>query len=156
MQGNARVIEHLNEYLRIELTGHKQYLLAAGVFRNWGFARLHDKQEAYSREETEHAAEILHRILFLEGTPTMEDASPVGVPGSVEAQLRQDHALVHRAIVHLQAGVELCRSEDDNASRELVERMLVDEEEHLDWLESQLELIRLVGAENYLQQQIGN
>ena len=154
MQGDARVIELLNGYLQIELTGYNQYLVAAAACDNWGYPRLRDRQRAYVSEETEHAGRILHRILYLEGKPVPSDAGEIVVASSVEDQLRRDEALVRRAIVHLQGAIDYCASHGDAGSRDLLEEMLVDEEHHLDWLEIQLRLIGSLGVENYLQEQM--
>ena len=101
MKGDSRVIELLNEYLQIELTGHKQYLLAAATFERWGLTRLRDAERAYSHEETDHAAVILHRILLLEGTPNLSDAGAVSAPASTTEQLRRDEALVTLSLIHI-------------------------------------------------------
>jgi bacterioferritin len=154
MKGNARVISDLNIYLQIELTGHKQYMLASGVCANWGYRRLHERQEAYSREETEHAAKITRRILFLGGEPNVKDARDVKMTPSIQDQLEQDRGLVADAIEHLESAVEHCVSCGDGGSRALFEEMLIDEEEHIDWLEAQLTLIEQVGVAHYLQEQI--
>lgn len=154
MQGDARVIEFLNGYLQIELTGYKQYLVAAAACENWGYHRLRDRQREYVKEEMEHAGRILHRILFLEGVPAPSDAGEIVVASSVEQQLRRDEALVRRAIVHLRAAIDHCSAQSDAGSRELLEEMLVDEEHHLDWLEIQLRLIASLGLDGYLQEQM--
>ncbi len=154
MKGQARVIGFLNDYLQIELAGHKQYLLAAATFDRWGLGKLREAQQAYAREETEHAAVILRRILFLEGAPNLADACAVRSPASVEEQLRRDQALVTRAIVHLREAVTYAAAVKDDGSRVLFERMLVDEEKHLHWLEVQLGLLGGLGEKHYLQSQI--
>ncbi len=154
MKGDATVIENLNKYLQIELTGHKQYMVSAGVCANWGYRRLHEKQEAYSLEEIEHAAKITRRILFLEGDPIPKDAREVKACASIPEMLKKDFELVAYAIEHLQGAIEHCLSCSDAGTRELFEEMLVDEEEHIDWLEAELELIEQVGVANYLQEQI--
>ncbi len=154
MKGDSRVIELLNEYLQIELTGHKQYLLAAATFERWGLTRLRDAEKAYSHEETDHAAVILHRILLLEGTPNLSDAGAVSAPASTTEQLRRDEALVTRAIVQLRGAVGHAASAGDDGSRALLEHMLVDEEKHLDWLEQQLGLIATLGDKIYSHAQI--
>jgi len=155
MKGDPRVIELLNGYLQIELTGLRQYLLAAATAGHWGYATLHARQSAYVREELEHSGKILRRILFLEGTPDLATAAKATPPPSIEAQLREDHALVSRAIVHLRDAVATARQAGDETSRALFQEMLADEESHLHWLEQELTLIEQVGLANYLQQQIG-
>lgn len=154
MKGDPRVIEHLNGYLQIELTGFQQYLLAAAIAGRWGYGALYERQSAYVREETDHSGKILRRILFLEGTPDMATVAKVTPPPSIEAQLRKDHELVSRAIVYLRGAIGVARQASDDTSRALFEEMLVDEEEHLHWLEEQLTLIAQVGLAGYLQQQM--
>ena len=154
MKGDSRVIELLNEYLQIELTGHKQYLLAAATFERWALTRLGAAGRACSHEETDHAAVILHRILLLEGTPNLSDAGAVSAPASTTEQLRRDEALVTRAIVQLRGAVGHAASVGDDGSRALLEHMLVDEEKHLDWLEQQLGLIATLGDKLYSHAQI--
>lgn len=154
MKGDAKVIDNLNKYLQIELTGHKQYMLAAGMCANWGYRRLHEVQEAYSREEIEHAAKITRRIFFLEGVPVPKDARTVSPCGSVADQLKLDHELVAHAIEHLQGAVEHCFSCGDAGTREIFEEMLEDEETHIHWLEAELTQIDQIGLQNYLSEQM--
>ncbi len=154
MKGDAKVIDYLNEYLQIELTGHKQYMLAAAMCANWGYRRLQDKQEEYSREETTHAARIAQRIFFLEGLPKVSDARAVAPIDSVEAQIKKDQELVRHAIARLREAVDYCIKQADGGTRQLFEEMLVDEESHLDWLEAELTLMDQVGLQNYLAEQI--
>jgi bacterioferritin len=154
MKGEGKIISFLDEYLSIELTGHKQYLLHSCVCQNWGLQRLAEKQKAYSVEETEHAFEIAKRLLFLEGTPGLADARSIQVKSSVEEQLALDRDLIGHAIGRLRAAIAQCIEQKDGVTRDLFERMLVDEEEHLHWIESQLGLIAQVGAQKYLQSQM--
>ncbi|MEB2344553.1 MAG: bacterioferritin [Deltaproteobacteria bacterium] len=153
MQGDRRVIDHLNAYLQIELAGYAQYLQAAQACAAWGYRRLHEKQMEYSREEIEHAARITRRIVFLEGSPQPQ-AARAPVPATpVAEQLRRDHELVKHAIDHLQGAIACCEEQRDEGTRTLFEEMLVDEESHLDWLETELRAIRAIGVERYLQEQ---
>jgi bacterioferritin len=154
MKTDAKVIEYLNEYLGIELTGHRQYMLAAAAANRWGYARMEEKQEAYVREESEHALRIARRILFLEGVPVLGPLGTIDVASSVDDQLRKDHGLVSRAIVRLREAVTHCIQVRDDGTRELLTEMLVDEESHLHWLESQLTLVDQLGLQSYLQQQM--
>ncbi|GMU61073.1 MAG: hypothetical protein AMXMBFR34_28360 [Myxococcaceae bacterium] len=154
MQGDRRVIEDLDGYLQIELTGHKQYLLAGAVFERWGLSRLRDAERAYAQEETAHAAVILHRLLLLGGVPHLADVGPVTVPTSAREQLERDQSLVTRAILHLKDAIGRAQAAGDAGSRELLEEMLVDEEKHLDWLEQQLHLHGSLGEKKYLQAQL--
>lgn len=155
MQGDAGVIERLNGYLQIELTGHKQYLLAAAACAHAGLGRLREAQTAYVHEETAHAERILQRILLLGGVPVPTDLGVAAPAATAEEQLRRDEALVARAIDYLRGAVAYCASVGDEGSRALLLEMLVDEEQHLDWLEQQLRLIATLGAPAYLQQQLG-
>ncbi len=154
MKGDAKVISYLIRYFRIELTGHKQYLLHSRVCGNWGFQRLAQKQAAYSEEETHHAGRLLERILFLEGKPELEDHRTIVVVPSVQEQLELDRDLIAQALPLLREAIEHCVSCRDDASRTLLEYMVVDEEAHLHWLEMQLGLIEQVGLQKYLQFQM--
>lgn len=154
MQSHPRVLSFLNGYLAIELSGLKQYLLHACTCHHWGYAKLADKQRAYSEEEARHAFEVTRRVLFLEGRPELADARKTDVAASVREQLRLDADLVMRAIVHLREAIACALECRDHASRDLFERMLVDEEDHLRWLESQLTLIEQAGLPQYLQKQM--
>lgn len=154
MKGDEKVISYLNQYLRIELTGHKQYLLNSRISDNWGLEQLKEKQFDYSAEETQHAARLMERILFLEGEPETEDHKKIKASNSVENQLDLDRELVTFAVNLLRDAIECCTTQRDEVSRELLEEMLADEEEHLDWLEIQLDLIGKVGVQKYLQSQM--
>lgn len=153
MHGDVAVQDYLNRYLSIELTGHKQYLLHAGLCRKMGYYRLAEQQQAYSEEETSHAAGLLARLLFLCGIPTMEDVRPLQVEMAVPAQLRLDHMLISRAIDLLREAVAHCTKVNDPVSRDLFVTMLADEEEHLHWVATQLDVINTMGLANYLQSQ---
>lgn len=154
VKGSDRVVDYLNRYLQIELTGHKQYLLAAGVCARWGYHRLRDAQAAYAEEESRHAARLVHRILYLEGTPALRDAAEVTLPASIADQVQRDRALVGRAIALLTEAIACSAELADHGSFELFTEMLVDEEHHMDWLEEQATLIDQLGLASYLQQQI--
>lgn len=154
MNGDPQVIRQLDEYLSFELTGHRQYLLNAATCRHWGFARLAAAQQAYSEEETTHAARIMARILLLGGTPSMGSPRAVESRDTVAKQLESDRALVSAAIDHLRAAIGICERGHDFASRDLMAQMLDDEELHLDWLDRQLGLIARVGLQEYLQAQM--
>lgn len=153
MHGDSGVQDYLNRYLSIELTGHKQYLLHAGLCRKQGFYRLAERQQAYSEEETGHATRLLARLLFLWGIPTMQDVRPLQVEMAVPAQLRLDRALISHAIELLREAVAHCAKVNDPVSRDLFVTMLADEEEHLHWVATQLDLIDAMGLANYLQSQ---
>lgn len=153
MKGDPKVISDLNEYLSFELTGHRQYLLHAGMCRHWGFERLARIQDAYSAEETQHAARIIARILMLDGVAAPRDFRPIVGAPTVPEQLALDSELVGGAIVHLRAAITACEHSRDFVSRDLLREMLDDEERHLYWLETETALIDKVGLENYLQTQ---
>ncbi len=153
MQGNNEVITHLNRYLAFELTGIKQYLLHACSAADQGFNRLAQVQREYSGEEATHSGLIIDRILFLEGTPVLADLHPVELDPDVLVQLERDRHIVSEAIAMLRKGIAGCERVADFVSRDLLREMLADEEQHLHWLEVQLELAARIGRQNYLQSQ---
>jgi len=154
MQGNHEVIGLLNEYLAIELTGHRQYLRNSRACKNWGFGRLAAVQYDYALEEMEHAATLIDRILFLEGEPAVGVSAELAPAGSAVEQLEQDLALVGRACSQLRNAVSRSEALGDFASRDLFAAMLEDEERHTDWLETELGLVERIGVENYLQSRL--
>jgi bacterioferritin len=154
MQADPAIIEMLNEVLTAELTAVNQYFIHAKMCANWGYERLADKIRHESIDEMKDADDFIERILFLEGVPNMQRLNPVRVGETVEEQLTLDLELERDAISRYNRAITLAVEKGDNGSRELFERKLVGEESHADWLESQLELIRQVGIENYLAQQI--
>lgn len=153
MQGNSEVIDYLNRYLSFELTGFKQYLLHSRSAADQGYERLAQKQLEYSNEETAHAARIIDRILLLEGAPLLADRQAVSLDADVLAQIRADRQLVTDAIAALREGIACCERASDFVTRTLLREMLDDEEQHLHWLEVQLELADKIGVRNYLQSQ---
>jgi len=155
MKGSADIIERLNSYLSIELTGHRQYLRNSRTCAHWGFTRLAEIQYAYAIEEMEHAAEIADRILFLEGEPDMSAAARIGPVATLTGQLQQDLTLVEHACVVLGEAIARCEQQGDFVSRDLLTTMLDDEERHTDWLETELGLVERIGLDNYLQSQQG-
>jgi len=154
MQGSPAVIEMLNEVLTAELTAINQYFIHARMCDNWGYDRLAEKLRHESIDEMKDADAVIERILYLEGVPNMQRLGSVGVGETVPEQLQLDWELENAAIDRYNRGVALCVAEADNGTRDLLEDQLRGEEEHLDWIESQQELIRQVGLENYLAQQI--
>jgi len=154
MQGDAQVIEVLNEVLTAELTSVNQYFIHAMMCRNWRYQRLAKHSREESIEEMKHAQEIMERILYLEGLPNMQKYMKINVGKTVPEQHKYDLALEVDAVARLNAGVETARSAGDNGTRALLEKILRDEEEHVDWLESQLQQIDEIGLANYLAQQI--
>jgi len=154
MKGDARIIEILNEVLTAELTAINQYFVHGEMCENWGFDRLHRIIRKHSIGEMKHAEEVIERVLFLEGVPNVQRLGKVNIGETAQEVLQSDYALELEALPRLQQGIELCRELGDNNSRHLLEEILHDEEEHVDWLEAQLGLIEQVGLQNYLAQQI--
>ena len=154
MKGNAKILEALNEILTAELTGINQYFVHAKMCENWGYHRLAEKNRKESIGEMKHADELIERILFLEGVPNLQRLGKVKVGEKVVEQLKLDRQLEVDAVATLNKAIALAVDVGDNGTRELLEDMLESEEDHLDWLETQLELIKQVGEENYLSQQI--
>jgi bacterioferritin len=153
MKGSAEVIQVLNDVLCAELTGINQYFIHAMMCGNWRYKRLAEHTRKESIEEMKHAQEVIERILYLDGQPNLQKYMKINVGASVPEQFQFDLALEKDAVARLNKGVELCRSRDDNGSRALLERILKDEEEHVDWLEAQLQQIEDMGVQNYLAQQ---
>ena len=153
-KANADVIRLLNEVLTAELTAINQYVVHAKMCANWGYARLHKKLWKESIEEMEHAEHLIDRVLFLNGVPNVQRLGKINIGETVLEQLKLDTALEEEAIPRLNEGIELCRQAGDNGSRLLLEEILKGEEEHIDWLEAQLEQIEQVGIQGYLAEQI--
>ena len=154
MKGDRKVIEYLNKVLRNELTAINQYFLHSRMFKNWGFDRLADHEYHESIDEMKHADELIERILFLEGLPNLQDLGKLLIGENVSDALQCDLRLELDAIPLLQEAIVYCESVRDFISRELFEDILESEEDHVDWLETQIELIGKVGIENYLQSQM--
>jgi bacterioferritin len=154
MKGDKKVIDLLNEVLTNELTTINQYFLHARMCENWGYERLWKKVKHESIDEMKHADEIIERILYLDGLPNVQRLGKVNVGETVPEQLRLDLESEKHNIGALNRGIELCRKLGDNGTAELLEDLLVDEEEHADWLEAQLALVEQVGLQNYLAQQV--
>jgi bacterioferritin len=153
MQSTPQIIELLNDVLTAELTAVNQYFIHAKMQSNWGYQRLADKGREESFGEMRHAEELIERILYLEGVPNMQRLHPVKVGETVPEQLRAELDTEKSAITRLAAGIEQCRRTDEG-SRLLLERILHDEEEHADWLETQLDLIGTLGEGLYLNTQV--
>jgi bacterioferritin len=154
MKGDPKVIAHLNKVLKNELTAINQYFLHARMFDHWGLPRLgrHEYQE--SVDEMKHADALVGRILFLEGLPNLQDLGKLLIGETVVEILECDLSLERQAHPDLKAAIGDCEKLGDYVSRELFEKILESEEEHIDWLETQLELIQRVGLENYSQSQM--
>jgi bacterioferritin len=154
MKGNPKVIAALNEALHEELTAINQYFLHAEMCENWHYDRLGSFIKKQSIDEMKHAEELIERLLFLDATPSMTEPMQLTIGKNVKEQLESDLKLEIGAVGLYNRAVQLCREEADNASSELFERLLKDEEEHVDWLEAQLHLIAEIGYERYLASQI--
>jgi bacterioferritin len=156
MKGNEQVISVLNQVLRKELTGINQYFIHAKMCENWGYAKLRKVLWDESIGEMKHADQLIERILFLEGTPNITNYDKILVGSGVKQQLENDLALELAALTVLRPGIKTCIDAADDASRELLEHIVVDEEKHVDWIETQLHQITEVGYQNYLTQQIND
>jgi bacterioferritin len=156
MQGAPEVIEFLNEALTAELTAINQYFAASKIADNWGYGRLASKYHEESIEEMRDAEKLMERILLLDALPNMQRLGTVMIGENVPEQLSLDRQLEENAIERYRNGVRLCLDHGDGGTRELLEHLLVGEEAHLDWIETQQSLIDDIGVERYLQSQIGN
>ena len=154
MRGDPEVIELLNEVLTAELTAINQYFIHAKMCDNWGYDRLAEHIRDESIDEMKHADSLIERILFLEGVPNMQRLYPVRVGETVKEQFELDLAVEVEAVKRFNDGIALAVEVGDNATRHMLEEMLVSEEDHADWLETQLESMRQVGEQNYLAQQL--
>ncbi len=154
MKGDAKVIAVLNEVLKAELTAINQYFLHAEMCENWGYEKLATHTRKESIEEMQHAEKLMERILYLDGTPNMSDYFKINIGPNVKAQLQNDLNVEYEAVKRLNRGIALCVQVGDNGSRDLLESILTDEEEHIDWLEAQLHAISEMGIENYLAQHL--
>jgi bacterioferritin len=156
MQGDSRIIELLNEVLTGELTAINQYFLHGKMCEHWGYGRLAELIRHESIDEMKHADQLTDRILFLEGLPNYQRLSPLRIGETVPEQFESDLQLEYAALERLNRGIALCVEVGDNGTRELLAAILVSEEEHTDWLETQLETIKQIGAELYLSQQLNS
>jgi bacterioferritin len=154
MQGNPKVIAELNAALKEELTAISQYFLHAEMCENWKYDKIGHFIKKQSIDEMKHAEALIERILFLDGIPTMTEAIQLNIGQNVREQLLADLKLEIGAVAQYNKSVKIAQDEGDNASRELFERLLKDEEKHVDWLEAQVYQIKEIGYERYLSQQI--
>lgn len=155
MKGNPEVLGYLQEVLKAELTAINQYFLHAEMMENWGYLKLAGITRKESIEEMMHAEKLIERILYLDGAPNMSELLPLRIGQNLKAQLENDLALEYEAVPRLNKAINAAAAAGDNGSRELFEKILVDEEHHVDFLEAQLHMIGEMGYENYLAQQIG-
>ena len=154
MKGNVKLIEMLNEILTAELTGINQYFVHAKMCGNWGYKRLAERIRKEAIDEMKHADELIERVLYLQGVPNVQRLGKVRIGETVPEQLKLDHALEVEAVARLNKAIELAVDVHDNGTRELLEDILESEEAHIDWLEAQFDLLKQVGEQNYLAQQI--
>ncbi|MSP25935.1 MAG: bacterioferritin [Myxococcales bacterium] len=154
MKGHPEIIALLNDVLGGELVAINQYFMHAKMCANWGYAKLAQKVRTESIEEMRHAEALVDRILFLEGLPNLQKLDKLSVGENVKEQFESDLGLEERAILRLNAGMKLCREHGDHASEDLLRKILINEEEHVDWLEMQLDVVRKLGLELYLSQQL--
>jgi bacterioferritin len=150
MKGNPKIIEMLNRFLADELTAINQYIVHSEMCANWGYEKLHKLVEKRAIDEMKHAEKLIARILFLEGLPIVHQLNKVNIGANVEAQLKNDLQGEAGAIRDYNDGIRLCLELNDNGTRELIDGNLKDEEDHLDWLEAQLDQISQMGVQNYL------
>ena len=154
MKGDQKVIEFLNRALGNELVAINQYFLHAKMYKDWGFQALYEHEYHESIDEMKHADMLVERILFLEGLPNLQDLGKLMIGENTKEMLNCDLKLEQMAVPDLRDGIEYCESVRDYVTRDLFREILASEEEHIDWLETQLSLIDKVGLENYLQKQM--
>jgi bacterioferritin len=154
MKGNSEVVQHLNKLLANEQTAFNQYLLNSQLLKNWGIAKMAETERTEAQEEVGHAEQLIERILYLEGTPKMEGGQPSQVSADVREVLQRNLALDVAGMADLREGIAAAERSRDAVSRELMVRILADEEHHEDHLTTQLELIERIGIENYITTQL--
>ena len=154
MERSSKVVAALNQILKNELTAINQYFLHSRMLKDWGFEKLGEYEYSESVDEMKHADKLIERILFLNGLPNLQDLDRLRIGENVPEILACDLALEEAAIPELREAIALCESENDYVSRDLLSEILAEEEEHLDFLETQIALIEKVGVENYQQSQI--
>ncbi len=155
MKGNDKIIDHLNARLADELTAVNQYMVHAEMCDNWGYERLHDAIQKRAVGEMKHAERLISRMLFLEGLPVVSQLNKIDIGAQVEDQLAKDWAAENGAVRDYNADIRFAVDLGDNGTREIFESILKDEEDHIDWIEAQLDQIKQMGIQNYLEKQIG-
>ena len=153
MKGDSTVIKYLNQVLKNELTAINQYFLHARIYKDWGITKLGENEHDASIDEMKHADQLMERILFLEGLPNLQNIGKLRIGENVSEMLSCDLHLEMDAIPDLKEAIAYCEKNNDYVSRDLFDDILESEEEHIDWLETQLELIEKMGIENYTQSQ---
>ena len=154
MKGDKAVIDLLNEVLAGELVAINQYFLHAKMCKNWGYLRIAEKVRGESIDEMKHADVLAERILFLDGLPNFQRLDKLTIGQTVPEQFKADLDLEYRALKRLNDGIKLCRDHGDNGTEDMLTRILVSEEEHTDWLETQLGLLAALGDTAYLAEQL--
>jgi bacterioferritin len=155
MKGNAQIIETLNALLADELSAINQYMVHSEMCADWGYEKLHEAIEKRAFDEMRHAEKHIERILFLDGKPIVSELNPIHIGGDVEEQHKNDLVAELGAVEAYNEGIRLAVEVGDNGTRELLDSILKDEEDHIDWLEAQLDQIEQMGIQNYLVEQIG-
>jgi len=155
MKGNAKILATLNDLLADELTAINQYMVQSEMCDNWGYEKLHKVIEKRAIDEMKHAEKLIGRILFLEGTPIVSKLNKISIGAEVESQHKNDWSSEQGAIKAYNEGIRLAVESADNGTRELLESILKDEEDHIDWIEAQLDQIKQMGIQNYLVEQLG-
>ena len=154
MKGNEKILEKLNDLLADELTAINQYMVHSEMCDDWGYERLHKAIEKRAIEEMKHAEKLIGRILFLEGRPIVSELKKIHIGAEVEAQFKNDWDAENMAIKSYNDGIRLAVEVGDNGTRDFLQSILNDEEEHIDWLEAQLDQIKQMGIQNYLVEQV--
>ena len=155
MKGNERIIDTLNMLLADELTAINQYMVHSEMCANWGYEKLHKGAEKRAIDEMKHAEKLIGRVLFLEGMPVVSKLNKINIGSDIEAQHKNDWVAEEGAVRAYNEGIRLAVEVADNGTRELLESILKDEEDHIDWLEAQLDQIKQMGIQNYLVEQLG-